>query len=363
MSEKIFIDNITKNRILEIPIESIAVKFGIQPNSRHMALCPFHHETKPSLSLYKSKKDGYYYFNCFGCGEHGNNIQFVEKLLNNCGFIEACKWICDNFNIPIGNYNPQFRKRYKQPHPIAKQSQKELEKKADTEILNWVINNSTLSAEACKFLFDERHYSIEVCEQLHIGSIYDWTDMQRFVNAICAQFTLKRCLDSGIIHYSKSGNLVSFAAMHSLMFPFYDDKGNVINIQSRFLGEPTDEMPRFLWIKDLHSSIFNLKALIEASFNEKIYISEGVTDCLALLSEGKTAVAIPGAQNFKEDYIEFFRGCILFMYPDHDANGAGIRFYDDVNKKLYRICNSVYKLNYDEDCKDYSVYYLKKHFA
>lgn len=41
-----------------------------------MCCCPFHNDDSPSMKLY----DDHYY--CFGCGEHGDVIDFVSKLFS-----------------------------------------------------------------------------------------------------------------------------------------------------------------------------------------------------------------------------------------------------------------------------------------
>lgn len=55
------------------------------------------------------------------------------------------------------------------------------------------------------------------------------------------------------------------------------------------------EAPRFQFISSQKTRLFNLPVLNTMKFGEDLYISEGITDCLALLSAGKKAVAIPSA--------------------------------------------------------------------
>ena len=51
-----------------------AEMYGLAVNSSGMALCPFHDDHRPSLKL-----DKRYY--CFGCGAHGDVIDFTAKIL------------------------------------------------------------------------------------------------------------------------------------------------------------------------------------------------------------------------------------------------------------------------------------------
>lgn len=55
-----------------------------------------------------------------------------------------------------------------------------------------------------------------------------------------------------------------------------------------------------------------------------MFIAEGGTDCLALLSEGKKAIAIPGAGAFKEEYIKYLKDKNLFMFADNDDSGKSL---------------------------------------
>lgn len=57
-------------------------RYNIGINRKNKALCPFHDDTKPSLSV-KGK-----IFNCFACGAKGDSIDFVMRI-ENCNFKKA----------------------------------------------------------------------------------------------------------------------------------------------------------------------------------------------------------------------------------------------------------------------------------
>ena len=44
----------------------------------HFGLCPFHNESSPSFSVNDEKR----FYHCFGCGAHGDVINFVQKMDN-----------------------------------------------------------------------------------------------------------------------------------------------------------------------------------------------------------------------------------------------------------------------------------------
>src|SRR5919108_4885426 len=59
-------------------------------------LCPFHQEKTPSFSVMPDR--GIYH--CFGCGEGGDAIDFVEKT-EGVDFVGAIEWLADRFNVPL----------------------------------------------------------------------------------------------------------------------------------------------------------------------------------------------------------------------------------------------------------------------
>ena len=63
-----------------LKITKIAKDFGIKVKG-NMAICPFHDDKDPSLSLSDEKN----VFNCFGCGAKGDIIEFIRRLENGKG--------------------------------------------------------------------------------------------------------------------------------------------------------------------------------------------------------------------------------------------------------------------------------------
>ncbi|MDZ7699907.1 MAG: DUF3987 domain-containing protein [Deltaproteobacteria bacterium] len=64
---------------------------------RFMALCPFHPDSNPSLSI--SDDSGGYH--CFGCEASGDAFKFYGRLKNISSFPEILKAMCEEFSIPV----------------------------------------------------------------------------------------------------------------------------------------------------------------------------------------------------------------------------------------------------------------------
>lgn len=63
---------------------------------RWLGLCPFHPDRRPSFLV--DERGGH--FHCFGCGAHGDAIDFLRRR-QGLSFAEACRWLEDD-----GRYRP-----------------------------------------------------------------------------------------------------------------------------------------------------------------------------------------------------------------------------------------------------------------
>jgi len=76
----------------ELTTRQVMEHYGVHFNRRGFALCPFHAEKTPSLSI----KNNYY--KCFGCGASGDLFTFVMESFG-IGFTEAIEKLCSDFSI------------------------------------------------------------------------------------------------------------------------------------------------------------------------------------------------------------------------------------------------------------------------
>ena len=78
---------------LDMP--AVAAFYGHKPNRSGFICCPIHHEKTPSLKLYPKR------WKCFGCGEGGDAITFVMKVLNITSFRDAVARLSQDFGLGI----------------------------------------------------------------------------------------------------------------------------------------------------------------------------------------------------------------------------------------------------------------------
>lgn len=75
-----------------VPIGQAAQRYGLAVSQGGMALCPFHHDTHPSLKLNED------YFFCFGCGATGDVIDFTARLFG-ISQKEAAQKLASDFGL------------------------------------------------------------------------------------------------------------------------------------------------------------------------------------------------------------------------------------------------------------------------
>lgn len=84
-----------RSRIDLIEVLNPYLKFQ-RSGAAFKALCPFHEEKSPSFIIQKG--DSHYH--CFGCGAHGDAIQFLMTHLR-MSFVEAVEHLADRFHVPL----------------------------------------------------------------------------------------------------------------------------------------------------------------------------------------------------------------------------------------------------------------------
>ena len=279
------------------PIEEVAGKLGMRV-VRHTALCPFHNDKNPSLHFHRGKNR----YKCFACGASGDVVDLVMKY-NNVGFKEAVAEILEKKGevLVVEDYHDDLpQKNQKTP---------------DIEYLSTLIAHPVLTQEARRFLFDERRIDPRVVKWCGLTSIDVPTPCWRWGKA--------------------------FYDAPSLLIPYRDVDGRLLTVQGRRLEElkikelKIKEMgdedskyyaPRFRFPPGSQAGMYNKPVLRRLREGDELWITEGPSDCWAMLSAGRKAVAIPSATSLTTDDTALLRdgvprGVTLHMMPDNDRPG------------------------------------------
>ena len=305
-------------KLQDLPIEQVAEALNISV-SHHKAICPFHDDTRPSLT-FNIRKNRY---RCFVCNASGGTIDLVANS-QGWKFYESCKWLAREFNVTLSDELGYFEQRTLRQQPRKIKSERP-PLPIDVHHLNALTERPYLNEEACRFLFDDRKISSSVVRQLGLSSISQPAPM------------------------SGNPNGTWFNAP-SLLIPYRDINGNLLSVQARYLGSDKTK-PRFQFPKGSQCHIFNLQVVKTLSEGEELWITEGVSDCLAVLSSGRKAVAIPSATLLKPSDIEPLKHMNLHIAPDNDEPGT--KLFLDLQKLLPDIHHHLLPSRY----KDFGEYW------
>ena len=289
-------------KLRSLPSEGVAQRLGFKVE-RHKTLCPFHNDHTPSLTFKKNK------FRCWSCGESGDTISLVMKVLNK-DFLEACRWLADEHNVIIDT-------QASSPTPPQKGRG---EPCFNPERYARFFERPWLNEEARRFLFDERRLDPRVVRWCRLTS---WRDKQ---------------------------------GVPWLQIPYYDRQGKLIGIQNRNLVKGAT--PRFRFPSGSQCTIYNLSVLNLLKPGEVLFIAEGCSDCWSLLSAGHKAIAIPSATLLSKKDVNLLQALSselsvrYEMYPDRDAPGE--RLFMQLKEVLPQLVHH----QLPPGCKDFSDYYL-----
>jgi DNA primase len=295
-------DKIQLQKLRDLPIEGVAERLGLRV-SRHKSLCPFHADSHPSLSYCKSKN----MYRCFVCGAKGGTIDLVMRHLN-VDFREACRWLADEHSIILDEWQPA--EKTEEPKPF------------DASRYARYFEHPWLDEAARKFLFYERLIDPRVVWWCRLTS---WQDRK---------------------------------GTPWLQIPYYNKEGQLVGVQNRNLVKGS--LPRFRFPQGSECGIYNLPVLNLLKPGEPLFITEGCSDCWAMLSSGHKAIAIPSATLLKPKDVEQLsmlnNQCSIsfHMYPDRDEPGERLFL------QLKQVLPSLVHHQLPPDCKDFSDLYLKK---
>ena len=80
-------------------VELVNKHVTLRRSGKHWkGLCPFHQERTPSFYVNPARKS----YNCFGCGEWGDSISFIQKVEGK-SFIEAISTLANGLGIRLPN--------------------------------------------------------------------------------------------------------------------------------------------------------------------------------------------------------------------------------------------------------------------
>src|SRR4051794_3153454 len=191
----------------------------------YKGLCPFHQERTPSFTVSPARGT----FKCFGCGEGGDAIAFVEKL-EQVDFVGAIETLAKRFGVAI---------EYEEISPEAERERRRKDRLGQlleraTSFYERTLWDSEQGAFAREYLAS-RGLGEEVCRAFRLGYAPGGATLGR--GAQKEGFTRDDLLSTGLAN-SRGNDYFQ----RRLLFPLADARGHVRGFQARRLHDD-DRLP------------------------------------------------------------------------------------------------------------------------
>jgi DNA primase len=278
----------------------------------YKGLCPFHQERTPSFIVTPARGT----FKCFGCGEGGDAIAFVEKL-EQVDFVGAIEFLAQRFSIEI---------EYEEISPEAARKRergKRLEQLLEraTGFYERMLWDSDAGAFARDYLAG-RGLGEDVCKQFRLGFAPGGPTLAR--RAIQEGYTQEELLAAGLAN--RRGNDYF---SRRLVFPLTDARGHVRGFQARKLHD--DDPLQAKYINSPESDLFKKGDLLYGldgarqpiAKEDRAVVVEGNTDVLALRQAAfQPVVASMGTALTQKQLDELWK-LTKRLYLCFDSDAAG----------------------------------------
>ena len=286
----------------------------------YWACCPFHFEKTPSFAINEVEQ----YYHCFGCGESGDVIKFVQKY-ESVDFMTAVKTLAKSVGMEV----PEFQGS-DEVAKLAKLKDK-LYVATNLAMQHYEENLKLPEAAVAQKYIEKRQIDAINTKKFHIGFSNGWTSLVDYLRK--NNVSLEVAKQAGLVE-SKNGRYYDVMA-NRLMFPIINTYGDCIGFTARALEQDT-KFAKYrnstqTAIFDKSKVVYNINNIREIKKQENldyIIIVEGTMDVIAMVKAGfENTVACMGTaitpQHAKE--LKRFSNKIVLCL-DGDSAGQNAMF-------------------------------------
>jgi DNA primase len=278
----------------------------------YKGLCPFHQERTPSFTVSPARGT----FKCFGCGEGGDAITFVEKT-ENVDFVGAIELLAGRFGVEL---------EYEEASP-----EQELKRQRDdrlralleraAEFYARVLWDSDAGAPAREYLVS-RGLEEEVCREFRLG--YAPGGARLASRALQEGYTQDELRAVGLGN-SRGNDYFQ----RRIVFPLADARGRVRGFQARKLHD--DDPLQAKYVNSPEGELFRKGDLLYGldtarqaiAREDRGVVVEGNTDVLALRQAGFAPVVASMGTALTEAQLRELTRLTKRLFLCFDADAAG----------------------------------------
>ena len=325
--------------------------------NNYWAVCPFHGDTNPSLSVSETKQ----VFNCFSCNTKGDVFSFVQMYKHisyNQAILETCKIAGIDTKEFKDNHNSFYNEKNERFYSINAEALKLFK-----------LNLKHESANQANTYLNNRQLDKQLINHFEIGYALNQPD------ALCRKLTNAQTLDLTISISDlknlglaeKNKDQVDFF-IDRIIFPIHDENNNVVAFSGRKINDANDLVSKYkntstTEIFSKERILYNLNRVKSLSTLSTIYLCEGYMDVIALYRiNALNAIAMMGV-NLSTYHIESLKKIKelkeVVIVLDNDNAGKNATIV--CARKLLNANFSVSVINFSQfNCKDLDELVLQK---
>ncbi len=262
--------------------EIIGRRMTIKKHGReYHGLCPFHNEKTPSFTVNDDKS----FFHCFGCGAHGDAIEFVRRF-DRLSYAEAVESLARDAGIEISPPSPEESRKVAQA--------KSLHDVLEAACIWFERHLLSPPAIPAKDYTDKRGLHAETIRQFRIG--YAPEERSALNQHLTKSgFTQAMQAEAGLIFVAENGAAYD-RFRGRVMFPIRNVSGKIVAFGGRLLAsnEGNKNLPKYLNSPETPlfkkgEMLFNLdQAKRPARDGNIIVVMEGYMDVIMSVQAGVT---------------------------------------------------------------------------
>ena len=317
-----------------VDIVDVVSRFNItltRKGAHYVGLCPFHNEKTGSFIVSPNRNT----YHCFGCGAHGDGIDFVMKL-DNRTYPEAIEYLANMYGIQVLHSEKPMTDEQRDAAKHRESMYIAVARIQEYFVEQLAADNSE-SEKARQYAYGR--WGEEYCKEVGIGYCpASWDSLPDYCR--------NNCLDEhalqevGILRFSDKSKKFYTIFRERVTIPITDKFGRIIGFTARYIGDEPDA-PKYINSSDSPlfkkgEVVFGLRnAQRQASKAGRFVIVEGAPDVLKLQSDAvgltETVATLGTAWNeaqFRQ--LQRYAPSLVFL-PDADPPkdgepfGAGVK--------------------------------------
>lgn len=314
-------DDIERVRVATDLVDLVGEVTKVKRTGRSvMAVCPFHQEKTPSMSIDAAR--GLYH--CFGCGKGGDVFRFVQET-QGLDFSDAVELLARRSGITLQR-DPEAAKRRSRREALVAATERAVTFYTDR------LRSAPDAAGARRYLRG-RGYDAEVVDGFRLG--YSPEGGEALVSHLRdASVPEEVVLGAGLAMRNRAGRLYD-RFRGRIMFPIFDVRGDAVGFGARllegdgpkYLNSPETPVYHKSWL--LYGLNWAKSDVVRADL---AIVVEGYTDVIALHRAGlRNTVATCGTALGEEhlDLLRRFSEHVVLMFDGDEAGvGASLRGFE-----------------------------------